>query len=283
MELALYETRQKMQALVPGDFHRPGPAYEWGNILDRMMINLYNGVQAVEKAREEVREKHLPDIVNQAEALLREHRVLMADRKSRGVKTPRFTSKMLPDTMTREMYVFLKQKIAGKISEDELTRCTLRYASLGQGGQQWALNRDMMARVKAQKIQLEAFASPFNNYFPRFFSIFKADAPFGSLGSFFTIPDGELVALVKRYGLYANPPFTAAALEAMSVRVEAIVRQVSTARIIIITPTWTDAPWYARLGSICKRSEKRDEAYYSLGEEFRPRFTTSLWTHGVAL
>jgi hypothetical protein len=294
MELALYETRQQMQALVPGDIrphgngHRPTPAYEWGNILDRMMINLYNGVTgAMDKAREEARDKHLPaDVVDRAEALLRAHRMKEADRKARGVKTPRITSKMLPDRETREMYVFLKQKfalakLAAAAREDELTRCVLRYASLGQGGQQWALNRAMMARVKKAGIQIEAFASPFNNYFPRFFSIFRADAPFGSLGSFFSIPVDELVKLVKKFGLYANPPFTAAALEAMSLRIEEVVQRAPDARIAVITPTWTDAAWYARLDRICKRTEKRDEAYFSLGEEFRPRFTTSLWTHGV--
>lgn len=261
--------RLKMQALVPDN-------YEWANILDRLMINLYNAVPtAIAKAGEECREKHIsPETITRVEALLHEQRARQYDTKM-------MTSKALPDKLTREMYVFLKQrwpfrKMKPREREDQLTRCTLRYATLGQGGQQWALNRDAMARIGKQGITTEAFASPFNNYFPKYFSIFQADRPFGSLGSFFTA-DPELL----QKGLYANPPFTEAALRAMTRRLCDAARRYPTAKFVIVTPTWQDAPWYAELSELFQPVLKKDTRYFRLGEEFTPRFVTTLWTRNV--
>jgi hypothetical protein len=247
------------------------------------MINLYNAGtnvsvthSALEKARHECREKHIdPAVIDRVEALLR------ANRESVVAKTT-LSQKALPDQATRDMYEFLRKKFPRPAKfkaaawDDELTRCVLRYASLGQGGQQWALNREMMARIKKQGLGVEAFASPFNNYFRLYFSIFKSDAPFGSLGSFFTAAPKLLAS-----GVYANPPFTAAALEAMSERLEQVVREYPKAKFVLITPTWTDAPWYARLARSFQPTLKKDTPYFSLGREFTPRFTTTLWTRNV--
>lgn len=273
MELALYTTRLKMQNLAERN------KYEWNNILDRMMINLYNGADALEKARDECREKRIDaTLVDRAEQLLR-------DRKpSKKIK---FKSSMLPDKITREMYVFLKQRYprvgSAATREDMLARCVLRYASLGQGGQQWALNRTLMDEIRKRGISLEAFASPFNNYFEKYFSIFQGDEPFGSLGSFFTISDDALTEMVAKTGLYANPPFTPAALTRMSERVAMLVARLPKVKIVIITPTWTDAAWYQRLAGMFSQKLKRDETYTTLGEEFRPKFTTTMWTRNVEM
>jgi hypothetical protein len=268
MEVDLYNTRVQMQALVMGE----KPLYEWGNILDRLMINLYNQVpDAVEKARSECKEKAInPEVVDRVESLLREQLA-----RTYGAK--RITSKVLPDERTRDMYKFLQNRFPLKDKppaerEDLLTRCVLRYASLGQGGQQWALNRAMMARIQKQGVG----ASPFNNYFKLYFSIFKSDAPFGSLGSFFSA-DPKLLAS----GLYANPPFTAATLEGMSERLSQVVETYPRAKFVLITPTWTDAPWYARLQRSFQATLKKDTLYFSMGAEFTPKFTTTLWTRNV--
>lgn len=277
MELALYETRLGMNTLVP-----ERQRYEWGNILDRLMINLYNGVpRAVDKAREECTEKHIDAaVVDQAVDKLRANRENREKRekveKQEKGKGAKLSSRVLPDRHTREMYVYLKQRYP-RLSENELTRCTLRYASLGQGGQQWALNRAMMERIHRQGIATEAFASPFNNYFSKYFSIFKSDAPFGSQGSFFQADVKQLTG-----GLYANPPFTAAALEGMAERLCAAVQKNNRARFVVITPTWSDAPWYAALERCgFQKTLKHDTAYFRLGEEFTPKFTTTLWTRNV--
>lgn len=268
MELALYEMRQQMQGLAGKN---SSSSYEWGNILDRLMINLYNRVPgATDKARAECREKRIdPALIDGCERLLRENR-----EKANAVRALKAAE--LPDPATRELYAFLRTRFP-KLDESELVRCTLRYSALGQGGQQWALNRVMLQRVHAQGISVEAFASPLNNYFKKYYSIFKSDAPFGSLGSFFEAPLKDLAG-----GIYANPPFTEAALDGMSQRICEAARDYPQAKFVLITPTWSDAEWYKRLESSgFQAAVKKDEAYWVHGKEIRPKFTTTLWTRNV--
>jgi len=229
---------------------------EWLNILDRLMLNIYNkDDNAFTKAASECREKGIDtNKVETAKQLI-------------NFNTKK--TKKLNDKKTKELYVFLKSRYPD-VPSKEITKCVLRYATLGMGGQQWASNRDFMDIVRRSGITTEAFASPFNNYFKQYYSIFKEDAIFGSLGSFF---DSQ-----SEQPIYANPPFTPFILEKLASKI------CNFKKAILVTPTWTDAPWYKKL-SDCgfKAMLKHNTKYTALGKEFTPKFTTTVWTKGVSL
>lgn len=252
MELSLYKTRLALQLL---DSNR-----EWPNILDRMMLNLYNkDGTAFAKAKSECAEKHIiPGTTERAELILKARKV---DPKN-----------LLPDKTCKELYVFLKQRYP-QVKPVELTKCVLRYAALGMGGQQWASNHEFMNTVRRTGIAIEAFASPFNHYFKKYYSVFKSDSAFGSLGGFFDTSDAKFAA-----GVYANPPFTPFVLEKMAEKV------CKYKKAVLVTPTWTDAPWYQKLlANGFTATLKKNASYTALGEEFTPHFTTTVWTKGVLL
>lgn len=224
------------------------------------MLNLYNrDPDALAKARTECQEKGIdPAVIDRAETALKSKK---AERRN-----------ALPDKTTRQLYAFLKSRYPDT-KHDELVKCVLRYAALGMGGQQWATAHEMMDRIHRAGIHIEAFASPFNRYFTHYYSVFKADTVFGSRGSFFDAPESEL-----QQGVYANPPFTEYMLRRMTEKVCRLPRAV------LVTPTWTDAVWYSQLRRCGFRPHlKKDAVYTALGEEFRPRFTTTVWTKNVDL
>ena len=87
-------------------------------------------------------------------------------------------------------------------------------------------------------VRLECFASPLNARFPAFCSAAAdVDAPFGSVGSFFTF--------TPRAGAYvANPPFEPALVSAMAARMEALLgtadRSSGRLTFIVVIPRWPE-------------------------------------------
>lgn len=252
MELALYNARQKIQNLTTQN------PYEYNNIVDRMMINLFNkDIGAYDKARSECVEKNIdPGVIDKASVLVA------------AVKPGKGAMK-LPDKKTLELYSFLKARYPN-VKRLDLVKCALRYAALGMGGQQWRLDTAILEKIYKLGITTEAFASPFNHYFKRYYSIFDDDAAFGSLGSFFN------KAHAPGEALYINPPFTPHILSRMA---ESVCK---LDRAVIITPSWSDADWYKKLES-CGFSKqlKTGTKYNMLEKEFVPKFTTTMWTKGV--
>lgn len=246
MEFTAYNKRLKIDAL--SDQH------EWKNIVDRLMINVFNSVEWYEKAREECVEKNIdPDLVVQVRTIL-----------APGKPGKRVSMKKLPDQHTRQMFVFLKQKYPRHKTGD-LVRCVLRYAALGMGGQQWASHPSFYDILIENGIEIEAFASPFNHVLEKYYSIFADDRVFGSLGNFLTDGDPDVP-------FYANPPFTPSILESLATKI------CRAPRAILVTPTWRDAPWYKKLARCgYHASQKKNLPYTMLGDEFTPRFVTTLW------
>jgi hypothetical protein len=255
MELDMYLLRKKINSFPVTN------RYEYKNILDRMMINLFNkDPNAFIKAKSECIEKQLDPLnIDRSEKLLKE---LSHDSDKKL---------MLPDKETLEMYAFLKNRFPVMPKED-LYKCVLRYAALGMGGQQWRLYSPILDQIKEQTgIDTEAFASPFNRHFPKYYSLFKDDAKFGSLGNFLQTKHAKTEAL------YINPPFTPYVLS----KLPEIVKDLN--KCIIITPTWSDAEWYQELEKIpgMQKKLKSHTKYSILDKDFIPSFVTTLWTKGV--
>jgi DNA-directed RNA polymerase subunit N (RpoN/RPB10) len=257
----LYYIRKKIDALNLG-YH---PAVtnnkakqEFGNIIDRLLINLVNYNNGYEKARSEMIEKKLdPLIIDSVEAIFRNYK--------------RSEQKIPSDKEFTTLYNLLKQKYPN-VSSDLINNAVLRYLGLGTAGQQWRLDPNIQNNIRNLGIDTEAFASPFNSSFPKYYSIFTQDAPFGSLGSFFSTPHPPTEAI------YANPPFVPQVLEDLV----PIMAGINVG--VVISPTWRDAPWYNNLIKAGYTPHVFNNIKYRNYEtEFTPRFETTIWTKGVSI
>jgi hypothetical protein len=253
MEYDLYQLRKKIENF------RVTNRYEYLNILDRLMINVFNrDPNAFSKAKSECIDKKIdPLLIDRIEFLIKEVR-----------KTDKKITK-LPDKETLELYTFLKNRYP-TVEKEKLYKCVLRYAALGMRGQQWRLDSNMLDKINKLGINIEGFASPFNNYFKKYYSIFKDDRDFGSLGNF----------LEEKHSadehLYINPPFTPYVLSCLPERVAKLEK------VVIITPTWEDADWYRELeAQDFKKITKSEVKYSLLDKEFVPKFTTTMWVRGI--
>jgi hypothetical protein len=135
-----------------------------------------------------------------------------------------------------------------------LAALLLRYQSLLPGGQQWAVPLHVYSYLADSfHVTVEGFATPLNarctlldpTRYPgqRYCSLFPdTDAPYGSLGSFFT---------TSLYGLsvYCNPPFTPSVLQdtARYVNKACLDARDRQVRFFVVVPEWKDADWYLAL------------------------------------
>ena len=238
---------------------------EWINILDRLVLNLFNGEpkkESFDKAQQECEAKNIQIKIPQS-------KVLSLISKPNSGKIPTEP----PDERTRAMLEFLMNKYP-QVSYKKCMKCVLRYATLGMNGQQWASVDRFMDFIKSKGCDVECFASPFNNSFPKYYSLFEEDSDFGSLGNFFKQTINDL----KQHTLYANPPFVPALLDKMA----KILIQVP--RAVIITPTWPTADWYRLLRENGYRSIMKPNApYTAMGKVFTPKFVTTAWYKGINL
>jgi DNA-directed RNA polymerase subunit N (RpoN/RPB10) len=256
----LYYIRQQINAINLGVNHGLRDDYvkrEFNNIIDRLLINLINFNTGYQKAIEEMTKKRLnPAIIDTVKDIIINYR------RNRN-KTP--TS----DPEFQKIYQQLNIKYP-KVSEDAKINATLRYLGLSIGGQQFALDPAIISRIATAGINTEAFASPLNHTFQRYYSIFTEDSEFGSIGSFFGVshPADEL--------LYANPPFVPKVLE----DIVPIMSKIHKA--VIITPTWRDAPWYAGLKNAGYTPYVyKGIVYLNNDKEIIPNFETTIWTKNI--
>lgn len=276
----LYKARKFLDGLTKVNW------VEYSNILDRLMINIINNdASAFKKARSECVEKNIPAVFSYDV----EKTVIAAKNKYNKTATTKATT--FPKEL-QEMKAFLIKQYPD-IKKVEIEKCVFRYAAIGMRGQQWRLDSNYVSKFKSLGITTEAFASPFNHYTVDasqsetaetksasdvkgatnsmfvYFSAFDEDKIFGSQGSFL---DPKNRSVIKG-GIYANPPFTPFMLEQMA------TIMCGYEKAIIITPTWSDAPWYAKLKECGYTPHiKTNTTYELLGKSFIPRFTTTLWS-----
>ena len=236
--------------------------YEFKNIIDRYLINIFNGIDGYSKAREECVEKSLdPTQIDTATNILNKYS-----------KNP--SSLKLNNSVSINAYNFLKSKYPNRL-ESEYIITTINYCALGFGGQQWALNSKSIQILQNNGINIEAFASPFNNRFTQYCSIFESDKPFNSLGNFFNLDLSDS----SEFNVYANPPFVPSILE----KTVSVLKNCNT--VVLITPTWTDADWYKSLIESGFQAHQFDSVGYESFDyssnsikPFIPKFITTIWT-----
>lgn len=90
---------------------------------------------------------------------------------------------------------------------------------------------------REMRVTTECFASPLNATLGSYMSAFPdVDAPFGSIGSFFTYD-------FREGGSYeANPPYTDDMIDAMITRMDTLLAQEVPLSFVIIVPNWSSPP-----------------------------------------
>lgn len=132
-----------------------------------------------------------------------------------------------------------------KYGDSHLVRCSLRYAAMQMGGQQWSIPKKQYDHlINKYKVNREGFASPFNSQIigrGKFCSMFKdTDEIYGSIGSFFT-------AEISGYNWVINPPFTATMLIDSADRSIKAMGSDKKTFIFYIMPYWNDITSYDML------------------------------------
>ncbi len=120
-----------------------------------------------------------------------------------------------------------------------------RYDLLDGNSLQWAIPKRLFVFLNRNfKCNTEIFASPFNTYFKRYYSLFDEDKYFGSLGNFFNAPDDNF-----RSGCFEiNPPFIEVLFDKVSTRAIYLLKTAEQNNedltFIYIIPAWTNLKGY---------------------------------------
>lgn len=120
--------------------------------------------------------------------------------------------------------------LLNKVGKERTILNLLRYKSFLVGGQQWGIPAKLATILKSIGFEYEGFASPFNNRFDKYCSIFADDID--SMGSFF---DADL-----SNGKWSiNPPYTEYIMNRVLEKIKNVKSPIS-----IVIPAWTDIPLY---------------------------------------
>jgi hypothetical protein len=117
------------------------------------------------------------------------------------------------DDLETVLPVTVFSKLLKRAKENEATRLKplnyiwfigLLYSLLDGKGLQWAVPSSVMYILRNRlNCDTELFASPINQFFARYYSLFPYDIALGSRGNFFTAPDSDFIS-----GCFqVNPPF----------------------------------------------------------------------------
>jgi hypothetical protein len=143
-----------------------------------------------------------------------------------------------------------------------------RYDLLDGNSLQWAIPKRLFVFINRHfQCNTELFASPFNAYFKKYYSLFDEDKYFGSLGGFFKSPDSDFVS-----GCYEiNPPFIEVLFNIISDRVISLLKiaEVNNEELtfIYIMPDWKHLSGYDTVADnkYCKKiinMNKGKHCYY---------------------
>jgi hypothetical protein len=163
------------------------------------------------------------------------------------------------------------------------------YYLLDGHSYQWAIP-DKILKVLSQymKVKAELFASPINSYYNNYFSLFKEDVIFGSLGNFFNIyPDFFLEGTYQ-----VNPPFiNRVFIETYNRLLFYLERSQKLNKgllFILFMPNWLDSKAYRMVKSshyYCSETimDAEDHYYYSYKEckYIKAQFSTHILILGT--
>ena len=150
---------------------------------------------------------------------------------------------------------------------------------------QWAIpEKTIMYIHKMFNCNTELFASPLNVRLSNYYSLFKRDELFGSLGNFFNSPDSQFM----KGSFEVNPPFIDIIFTRVVNRIihllELAFNNKSQLLFIFIIPSWFSCDAYKNLNSthftlMHLNFQKYNHSYYqySSKQTFKAPFDTNLF------
>jgi hypothetical protein len=160
--------------------------------------------------------------------------------------------------------------------------CYTLYQLLEGKGLQWAVPKKVMRAFEyCFNCDTELFASPINNYFDNYYSLFEIDKFFGSKGNFFATTSKDFV----EGSFQVNPPFIDPLFSKLTNRVlrylDVADRANKQLTFIYVMPEWTDCDGYDKLveSRYCSKLIRLPKNYhsyyqYDTNSYIRARFTT---------
>ena len=151
----------------------------------------------------------------------------------------------LEAVVPQQIYTKLSRRIKEFHSTNYIWFTCLMYSLLDGKGLQWAVPCQVMNILRHRlKCDTELFASPINNFFGKYYSLFPFDKVFGSLGNFFAAPDSHFLT-----GTYqVNPPFIDCLFTKTTQRILKLLRIADENNrdltFIYIMPHWEDFVTY---------------------------------------
>lgn len=248
----------KKWIIIQSIFHKLQLDYEFKNILERFLlsgdISKFNDEVKIFGNANEIKET-VNFLMSTYEKAPTPDFEVKAELGDNYFKCGRYHRYLSPDRVN----------IFRKFDLNEVAMMVMRYATILSTSQHWSVPSYVYRKVIMEhKIEIEGFASPINSQFlkmhhpfkyidknqkmheskavvkkPAYCSIFKEDAPFYSLGSFF-----ECDFRGKR--VLANPPFVLSLMNEMAKKILTDVKAKNTVFIVNV-PNWTDAEYYENL------------------------------------
>jgi hypothetical protein len=199
--------------------------------------------------------------------------------------------------------------------EAKINNSVYQYLTIGVRSQQWAVPDAFFEYIYDKySVRNEAFSSPFNSFMikkilagkdGRYFSLFDDDKYFGSCGNFFDTQCSSSQTLTsssssssdstsassssssldtktpgEKYSgnWIVDPPYTPSVLEKTVQFIKGTTR-----KMILVTPTWSDASWYKELEQFATSKEvirgMRYQIYTGPSKGFiYPNFSTTIWS-----
>lgn len=165
---------------------------------------------------------------------------------------PQATAGTIQHLIPKATYDKLQRQYVGPSREFEyrLWKMLCNYHLLDGAGFQWGLSPNAFQTLQSElDIKTELFASPINSSLPRYFSMFREDQHFGSLGNLFHSGSAQFAE-----GCYqVNPPFLEIVFSSAA---QLMIRSLAAAKeagrqlaFVYFMPNWSDCPAYDLLNT----------------------------------
>lgn len=248
--------------------------YELKNILERWLLSImnYKGNKSIltinskinQKMVEEMKEKNIFDTVNDRQKFAQiiwnmfMKYININYNKSQQIDAQKINNKFIYKTYQRyidknRMNILFEKLINYGIKDKQtqinlITQMLMRYSSILSRGQQWNMPfKNYKYLYDKYNVRIEGFASPLNsqllmiNYYDTSYGslFYDTDKYFGSIGSFFSIPNK-----LFKGSIVINPPYVYDIMENTINYILKICNKKSEdkeyVRFFIIMPCWTD-------------------------------------------
>lgn len=140
---------------------------------------------------------------------------------------------------------FVKKAKLSQTDLESVVNMLMRYSTYMYEGYHWKMPLKLEKYLQTEyQVDTELFASPFNKFYPNYYSIYEEDQDFGSRGNFFTVSSLE-------GNFTCNPPYVEDVMNKMAIKLQQLLltahKDGREVRFFSMLPKWEDADYYQLL------------------------------------